>query len=671
MKSPKGFGKQYFSLAAILAFSASMVMASQTQSINDHKNVATHKKIAKNDKSINEDDPLVITKKIEEKEIDAPFASEIYTAKDIKNSHSKNLYDFLSSQTSLTIMPSYGNTFSQFIDLRGYGIGDGYENVVITVDGRRLNNIDMQPQLLSTIPVDNIKRIEILKGTGSVEYGDGANAGAINIITKNFNGVSFKTYVGAYGLWHRGMRVGIKREKFTISGFADRTSNKGDRIIANDGTKDNNWNNNKGIKLTLTPISKIKLHIGKTFSKTSVKYANALTLAQYENDPKAIPNPSYGTLYSEQYYSDNVLSYGLKYNINPKISFNFDASYEDKISNYKTYNTISKYNYNSDNGNINYFGNTIKTVIGIQKFNGKRENNSITKKGNLGYFLKSNIYKGKDTFSFGARREKIKYDYKKEAQHLNRNIYLNAYEAGYNHKLTNCSSLFVNINHSFQTPDIDRFFSYNFVTKKYNFNGFIKPMKVNNFNLGYNYFSYPHRFKATFFYANVKNEIYFNTATYINTNLDKTRKYGFELNEQYNIHYNLFVKVNYTYINTKIKKNNSNPTIVGRKIPGVSKHNLKFSLGYNPNYKIALLLSHTYRSKAYAMSDFNENYGKMQSYNSTDFSINYKYKNFNYFAKINNIFDKKNALFVNSGYSLGVYPINYERTFLFGLSIKF
>jgi iron complex outermembrane receptor protein len=71
------------------------------------------------------------------------------------------------------------------------------------------------------------------------------------------------------------------------------------------------------------------------------------------------------------------------------------------------------------------------------------------------------------------------------------------------------------------------------------------------------------------------------------------------------------------------------------------------------------------------MSDFSEKYGKMQSYNSTDFSINYKYKKVNIFAKVNNIFDKKNALFAYNGYSLGVYPVNYERTFMFGMSVKF
>jgi len=671
VKSPKGFGRRYFSLASILAFSVSVTMASQTQSLNDHEKLTFHKKISKDDKAINEDEPIVISKKVEVKEVDAPFASEIYTQRDIKNSHSKDLYDFIDTQTSLNISSSYGNSFAPRIDMRGYGIGDGYENIAIMLDGRKLNNIDMQPQLLSSIPLKSIKRIEILKGSGSVEYGDGANAGVINIITKDTNGITLNGYVGSYGLWHSGARVGIKKRLFAVEGFIDKTGNSGDRIIAKDGTKDDSYNTNKGFKLTLTPMDKLKLHIGKTFSKMDIKYPNALTLSQYNNDPKTVPLPSWGNAYNKQHYKDNVLSYGLNYILNPHFSFDFQGNHEDKLSNYITYNSGYTYKYNSYNTQVNYSYDTFRGVFGIQNFNGKRVGTNVMKKDNLGYFFKNSFFIDKDTISFGARRERVKYTYSSSASNLQDKSYLNAYDIGYNHKLNKYSSVFANFNHSFETPDVDRFFSYDFINHKYIFNSFIKPSKVNNFNIGYNYFKYPHKLKIDLFYANVKNEIYYNAITWQNTNLDKTKKYGFELQEKYNIHYNLFAKINYAYINTKIKKDDLNPAIEDNGIPGVSKHNLKISIGYNPNYKTTFIVSQIYRSKAYAMSDFDKSFGKMQSYNSTNLSLNYRYKNVDFFAKVNNIFDRKNALFVDNGMSIGVYPTNYERTFLFGASVKF
>ena len=670
MNSPKGFGRRYFSLAAILAFSVSSTIASSKQSFNDHEKVVIQKKISKKDKIVNEDDPLVITKKIEVKEVDAPFASEIYTAKDIKNSHSKNLYDFLNTQTSLTVMPSFGNTFSQLIDLRGYGLANGYENVVITLNGRRLNNIDATPQLLSSIPIGDIKRIEIIKGSGSVEYGDGADGGVVNIITKRSNNMTVKTYAGSNGLWYGGVNFGIKKNKFAISGYMDKTQYDGDRYIDTTGDKNTNSNENKAFRFDYNPIDKLRLYVSKTFSKMDIFYPGSISLSQYEKNPKSIP-----AYYTHQYYWDNVLSYGFDYKISNHYQIHFDGNNENKLSEYMQWHSIYRYYYNSYNTRINYNKNNLKVVAGVQVFDGLRKKNSGDNfyKDNTGYYINASYKVSKNTISLGARREKIKYNY--DAKYWNKIIYENAYNIGYNYKLNNFASLFANINRSFQTPDIDRFFTFNNATYTQYFNKYIKPMNVNNYNLGFNYFKYPHKLKLSIFYANVHNEIYYNTLPYpqnsYNTNLDRTRKYGFELDEKYNIHYNLFIKLNYIFTDTKILKDTNNPLIAGNSIPGVSKHKIKLAIGYRPNFRTTFLLSHIYRSQAYAMSDFEKKYAKMQGYNSTNLSVNYKYKKINLFAKVKNIFDKKNALFAYSGNSLGVYPVNYERTFMLGMSIRF
>jgi iron complex outermembrane receptor protein len=150
---------------------------------------------------------------IQTDEKNATFATEIYTKEDIESSKSKDVYDFLSSQTSVNVSSSYGNTFSQKIDLRGYGIGDGYQNIVVLVNGRRLNNIDMTSQLLSSIPLESVSKIEILKGTGSVVYGDGANAGVINIITNGGNDNYVKAYVGNNGTKNGTASLGFVHKK--------------------------------------------------------------------------------------------------------------------------------------------------------------------------------------------------------------------------------------------------------------------------------------------------------------------------------------------------------------------------------------------------------------------------------------------------------------------------
>ena len=64
-------------------------------------------------------------------------------------------------------------------------------------------------------------------------------------------------------------------------------------------------------------------------------------------------------------------------------------------------------------------------------------------------------------------------------------------------------------------------------------------------------------------------------------------------------------------------------------------------------------------------------FGKMESYHVTDFGANYTYKNYEFFAKVNNIFDEKNGVFASDGNSIGVNPVNFERTFMVGFNARF
>jgi len=71
------------------------------------------------------------------------------------------------------------------IDVRGFG-AVGTQNTLLLLDGRRLNDIDLAAVDFTNIPLNSIKKIEIIRGNaGSVLYGDGAVGGVINIVTKS------------------------------------------------------------------------------------------------------------------------------------------------------------------------------------------------------------------------------------------------------------------------------------------------------------------------------------------------------------------------------------------------------------------------------------------------------------------------------------------------------
>jgi iron complex outermembrane recepter protein len=608
---------------------------------------------------------------IQTDEKNATFATEIYTKEDIESSKSKDVYDFLSSQTSVNISPNYGNTFSQKIDLRGYGIGDGYQNVVVLVNGRRLNNIDMSSQLLSSIPLESVEKIEILKGTGSVQYGDGANAGVINIITNGKNENYIKTYMGNNGTKNGTLSLGFNYDKIILNALIDYTSTDGTRELSN-GDKDENYNKNKIFNIIYLPTDNLELSLTRSYSNMNILYGGSLTLEEYKS------NPNQANKFTEQYFSSYVTTGGFKYNFNTNLSLESTFSDEDKKSEYPTWK--SKYESQSFSSKLNYQQDVYKLLLGVDGFDGDRIGSSdTTNKTNKAIFVSAE-YKINDKLklSSGIRRENVDYSYEPDGlESLKKDVYLNAYDLGLNYQVDDISSFFANYNRSYQAPDIDRFFASSWVnnggtwTSTTAFNGFIEPAKVNNYTVGYNNILEYNKLKVSLFRSDLKNEIYYYNLGYVsrNTNIDESHKYGIELYDKYLINDNLYTSFNYSYIIAKIdEENEGNGAYNGKDLPGVSNHNITVNLGYKIN-NINTVLSHTYRSSTYAANDFENNFNqKQEAYHSTDLGSSYTYKNLELFAKIQNLFDRSNGLWISDDV---IYPVNFERTYYAGMKVKF
>lgn len=600
---------------------------------------------------------------------------EIYTQDDIKNAKPKDIYDFLNQETSLISMPTFGNQFSQKIDIRGFGIENGNQNIVVVLNGRRMNNIDTVPQLLSSIPVDSIEKIEILKGAGVVEYGDGATAGVINITTKDNTGLSFKTYAGSFKTGYASLSAGYSDDLISLSAFGDYFETAGQRDL-NAGQKDSADSRNGSLDAKIYPSDELELRLGYSLSKIETNYAGSLSLAKYNQDPSQA-----GTGDNLQFYDTNLFSSGLSYNINKAFSFDINIFIEDKTSEYSTtgYKSAATYDYNSGDMSIKYLSDDIKLVFGSSIFNGSRHtvadfaSTSDVSKDNISGFLKADYLINNHNITAGLRVEKVSYNYKDvTGVDLEQDDTLTAYELGYNYKLNKNQALFASYAHAFQSPDIDRFFAITYPAPTFSpvvsFNGFLNPMKSDTYNLGYNYFNKQNKFKATAFYINLQDEIHLDPVTFTNTNLDKSSKLGLELYDKYLILENLYLSANYTYVDARVEEDKG----LGVKdtiLPGVSKHNLSTNVGYAPTEESKFILSHTYRSQAYALNDFSNNFlQKQDSYNATDISASYAFEDLEVFAKIQNLFDQNNGLWIQDD---AIYPINFQRAFQIGLSGSF
>jgi iron complex outermembrane receptor protein len=151
-----------------------------------------------------------------------PASTTVITAEDISRSAARTLPELLSAEVGLTMKDFFGNNAAlTSIDLRGYGV-TGPQNTLVLLDGQRLNDLDLSGVQWAAIPLAQIERIEILRGTGAVLYGDGASAGVINIVTRSAlkQGTSAEAFgrVASYYTKEGQLYGGFANERFGING---------------------------------------------------------------------------------------------------------------------------------------------------------------------------------------------------------------------------------------------------------------------------------------------------------------------------------------------------------------------------------------------------------------------------------------------------------------------
>ena len=125
---------------------------------------------------------VVTATRFPERRLDAPVGMVVITARDIARDPARTLPELLADLGGLYARNNSGSPDLQ-LDLRGFGI-TGDQNTLVLLNGVRMNENDLSSTKLSSIPLQSIARIEILRGSGAVLYGGGAAGGTLNIITK-------------------------------------------------------------------------------------------------------------------------------------------------------------------------------------------------------------------------------------------------------------------------------------------------------------------------------------------------------------------------------------------------------------------------------------------------------------------------------------------------------
>lgn len=176
----------------------------------------------------------------------APSYVSIITADKIAASGAINLPELLARETGVHLY-NMGSQKNSVIDIGGYN-DFAVSNVLVLLNGRRINPSDSSGPDLSQVPLELVDRIEIIRGGSSVLYGDNAVGGVVNIVTRKGQtktSTAMVSEIGSYGLRKGSLAVsgGNKNITMYVFGAAEKTNGyrANNRFQSGDGQVNLDW----------------------------------------------------------------------------------------------------------------------------------------------------------------------------------------------------------------------------------------------------------------------------------------------------------------------------------------------------------------------------------------------------------------------------------------------
>jgi outer membrane receptor for ferrienterochelin and colicin len=141
---------------------------------------------------------------------ESPGIISLITQEEIKKSGARDLIDVLRLVPGFEFGKDVQNTVG--LGVRGNWAAEG--KVLLLIDGQEMNEIMYSTiQFGNHYPIENIQKIEIIRGPGSAIYGGFAEYGVINIITKSASELNGIHASGVYGQ----MNGGYARRNMNLS----------------------------------------------------------------------------------------------------------------------------------------------------------------------------------------------------------------------------------------------------------------------------------------------------------------------------------------------------------------------------------------------------------------------------------------------------------------------
>jgi iron complex outermembrane receptor protein len=505
-----------------------------------------------------QDDAVVVTAtRFADSKRNLPVGVTVITADDLRKSATSNLPEILAQYGLLQIRDNSGSP-NQQVDLRGFG-ATGDQNTLVLVDGLKLSENEQVPAQLTSIPLDSIERIEIVRGSGAVLYGGGASGGTINIITRGPQAAVQRGYVigraGGYGT--REGRAGYSSRGETLGLSLDASYEDTDGYRANNNYRQAN----------LSGMLEARAASGRAYlrfngNKQDLGLPGQLTEAQIAADPRQASTPN-----NDSARTGSTLVLGGSWNAGRhELAADLSRRVKDATSNFgatlffpaSAIDTHVALTALQPRAKLAFdgFGRSHDLVIGFDledwdyesRTSGPFPSLRTGEQTNRALYAQANLWLAERTrVVLGARTQRSEDQL---AEHVapvdDRSVKhtLEAYEVALRQGFGGGWSAYGKYGSSFRLANFDENTCSIFICAV----TLLEPQTAVGGEVGIEYEGNGWRARAAYYSQDLENEIYFSPLAFANINLDPTRRRGFELEAAWRVSPTVDLRASYAQL---------------------------------------------------------------------------------------------------------------------------